>query len=191
MFRIDVASDLRSFKITCLTYNPDSDWDELKFYVRDVGNNIFKNAVPVTIRISTLYSAVTNDKQATSSSVENGALKPSVVGTTYVKPYDDYIGVSAAVKPLPDEHKEKIVGVKSTYQFVNYKDMPESVDQLPEKTYSLTDKDVVNNIYNRNYDVKVYALMERDADNPRKYNPLPLGSLASGEIGRASCRERV
>ena len=180
MFRIDVASDLRSFKITCLTYNPDSDWDELKFYVRDVGNNIFKNAVPVTIRISTLYSAVTNDKQATSSSVENGALKPSVVGTTYVKPYDDYIGVSAAVKPLPDEQKEKIVGVKSTYQFVNYKDMPESVDQLPEKTYSLTDKDVVNNIYNRNYDVKVYALMERDADNPRKYNPLPLGSLASG-----------
>ncbi|MDE6402171.1 MAG: hypothetical protein K2L54_06110, partial [Clostridiales bacterium] len=180
MFRIDVATDMRSFKITCLTYNPDRDWDELKFYVRDVGNNVFSNAVPVTIRISTLYSAVTNDKQATSTSIESGALKPSVVGTTYVKPYDDYIGVSAAVKPLPDEEKEKIAGVQSTYQFVQYNGVPASVDQEADKTYSLTDKDVVNSVYNRNYDVKVYALMARDANNPRVYNPLPLSSNASG-----------
>ena len=179
-FRIDVASDMRSFKITCLTYDPDRDWDRLTFYIRDVGNNIFRQAIPVTIRISTLYSAVTNDLQATSASVENGALKPSVVGTTYVKPYDDYIGVSAAVKDLPAEEKEKIVGVQSTYRFLKYQGAGDSVDQVADKTYSLTDKDVVNSVYNRNYDVKVYALMERDKDDPRIYNPLPLGSLASG-----------
>lgn len=184
-FDITVAEDFGSFTIRCLTFNPVKDWDELQFYIRDFGNDIFDNAIPITLRISTLYSAVTNNRQSAADKVTaNGIINASTIDDVYVKPYDDYVGTSADVKKiiedekdLPDEEKTRIVGVDSTYQFLNYIGVPDSIDQT--FAGALNDADIVNNIYNRNYDVRLYALMDYNDDDAD-------GGFTSLSVGAAS-----
>lgn len=174
MFEIVVADDYQSFVVTCLTYDPYNDWDELSFYVRDCGNNIFENAIPVTIRISTLYSTVTNEHQSAIGKVTNGTINNSTVDNVYVKPYDDYIGVSADVQNMTEEDRRATVNVQSTYQFLSYQSVDASIDQSAESaSWAIKDPDVVNNKYNLHYNVNVYALMDFDSEKAT-YNSMSL-----------------
>ncbi|MDE5563346.1 MAG: hypothetical protein K2J01_07390, partial [Clostridiales bacterium] len=68
-FTVEISNDYRWFTIECKTYNNTSDMDVLKFYVRDSGNNVYENAIPVEIRICTLYSSITNDAQMTNTAI--------------------------------------------------------------------------------------------------------------------------
>ncbi|MBD5132244.1 MAG: hypothetical protein HDT28_06650 [Clostridiales bacterium] len=196
----------QSFRVRCLTYNPDRDSDELTFYVRDCGNNVFQNAIPITIKLHTFYSSMTNDWQYASSKITpqgqfNSNLR-NVIDTVYVKGYDDYTGVSAYVKELTEKENELIVkeelkeedrtriaGVDSTYQFLNYGGMKASVDQdeATDKSWGINDSDVINRKanatvtelpYNLNYDVRVYAFMKMNEADNTVYDPLSLTEAA-------------
>ena len=170
IFDIEVPADHKSFRIICKTYNPDSDMDTISFYVRDCGNNIFDNAIPISIRICTLYSSVTNEKQSGDAIISgSNVIREAYVNTVKVKSYDDYTGVSSAVTAMSEEERAKIVGVPSTYQFLNYYEVPDSVDNAASDAYRMNDPDVAINNYNKIYDVKVYALMDLDPEDNTTY----------------------
>ena len=179
LFTVKTTSDFRSFTITCNTYNPYSDWDELEFYIRDVGNNVFSNAVPITLRICTLNSAMTNEHQSATGKVTNGIINNNTVDTIYVKPYDDYVGASADVKDLPEDQKNLIIDVPGTYQMFNYKNVEQSIDQPDTTGWGINDLDVANSTYNLNYGIRVYALMEPREDNRRVYDSLSVNRASA------------
>ncbi len=191
LFEIEISDDdFKSFTLTCLTFNPLKDWDELRFYVRDVGNNIFDNATPITIRLCTLNSEITNEHQAKSGSINNGVINSNIIDTVYVKAYDDYSGMSAEVLELPEDERKAIIGAPSTYQFLNYKNAPASVDQPSTDGWGINDADVVNNVYNKKYTLRVYALMANSAENTRVFKSLtaeqasPLFDIAPQQMQR-------
>ncbi|MCH5165806.1 MAG: hypothetical protein J1G01_05340 [Clostridiales bacterium] len=170
-FEIEVEQGYAKFTIRCLTYNPYSDWDELKFYVRDVGNNIFDNAIPIKIRISTLYSSMTNKHQT--AVVRGGTIYDRAIDTVYVKGYDDYAGDS--VNPDPNI----IIGENSTYQFVNYGGVPDSIDQdVSSRDWMIDDPDIKKGLTGSNYGVAVYAFMAPDYDTGT-YTPLDIGDVSA------------
>ncbi len=189
-YRIDVDKTYTNFTLTCLTYNPYRDFDELKFYVRDCGNNVFDRALPITIKICSLYSTVTNNRQAAAGKVTpTGVIDEATVDTINVKPYDDYMGDSVKVKQIiadeiangvPENLRTKIVGVDSTYQFLHYNDVPASVDQNAAdiNTWGLFDSDVANTAINLDYDVRIYALMNEDAADYRNFSAMSIADAS-------------
>ena len=153
---VDVAEDGTSFTVTCLGFDVNEDYGELTFYVRDGGNNKLENALPITLRISTLYSALTNSNIYSTTTIQNGTVRITSADTVYVKPIDTYLG--NGVNPSDDDYAK--IGESSTYKFLKYAGMDESVDQDPAKSGArITDPDVEANTANLTYDVRIYALM--------------------------------
>ncbi|MCM1368535.1 MAG: glycine-rich protein [Roseburia sp.] len=179
-YKIEILDSLEtSFRITCLSFDAYTDWDELSFYVRDNGNDIMDNTVKIVIRICTLYSAVTN-KHAIQNAQPNGStFYTAYAETVNVKSYDDFSGFSVDIDtrdPEGPNGERTIVGVQSTYQFLSYNGKPASVDQTADGFIS--DPDVASSTANLNYDVKVYAFVDlndgaavclKPADITKKY----------------------
>ncbi len=171
-YRIEIA-DMQfktEFRITCLRYDPDINWDELTFYVRDSGNNTFANALPITIRISTLYSSITNEKAV--ARTVRGTNEITSAETVYVKSYDEYVGNG--------DVDENNVGKMSTYQFLKYAGVAGSVDQNADfEDAPIVDSDVLSSARSLDYDVRVYAFMDVDPDDRSVYNSKTLKSISS------------
>lgn len=171
-YRIEIA-DMQfktEFRITCLRYDPDINWDELTFYVRDSGNNTFANALPITIRISTLYSSITNEKAV--ERTVRGTNEITSAETVYVKSYDEYVGNG--------DVDENNVGKMSTYQFLKYAGVADSVDQNADfEDAPIVDSDVLSSARSLDYDVRVYAFMDVDPDDRSVYNSKTLKSISS------------
>ncbi len=171
-YRIEIA-DMQfktEFRITCLRYDPDINWDELTFYVRDSGNNTFANALPITIRISTLYSSITNEKAV--ARTVRGTNEITSAETVYVKSYDEYVGNG--------DVDENNVGKMSTYQFLKYAGVVDSVDQNADfEDAPIVDSDVLSSARSLDYDVRVYAFMDVDPNDRSVYNSKTLKSISS------------
>ena len=170
-YEIAPSNDMRSFTVTCKSYDKLSDSDVLTFYVRDVGNDTFDNALLITINICTLYSPVTN-KHMTSSNI-NQANRIIAVDEVYVKSYDRFSG-----KGLSDEElaQSPDLGVLSTYNFVNYSGVRPSIDQIAGKSGAyIEDVDIAANNENlSSYSLDVYALMKEGGSG---YTALTLAEL--------------
>ena len=171
-YRIEIA-DMQfksEFRITCLRYDPDVNWDELTFYVRDSGNNTFANALQITVRISTLYSSITNEKAV--ARTERGTNAISSAETVFVKPYDEYVGNG--------DVDENGVGKMSTYQFLQYAGVGGSVDQDADfEDAPIVDSDVLSSARALDYDVRVYAFMDVSPEDRSVYRSKSLGSISS------------
>lgn len=178
IFRIEVASDFTSFKIKCLTYNATSDSDTLKFYIRDCGNNVFENAIPIEINICTLPSSIVNEAQTATGKVINSSIQKDTPDTIYVKPIDDYAGISEDMPEDEDEYN-KIAYVKSTYQFLKYYGVPDSIDQDKSKAQGIKDPDVAQSNINRNYELRIYALMDGVGESLTNFRPLDLAQMSA------------
>ena len=172
---ITPSSDMRSFTVTCLSYDFNRDWDDLQFYVKDAGNNTFDNALRITIHISTLYSSMTN-KHMTTDKINNAG---SITGVdeVYVKSYDRFSG------KVPSENDEDM-GKLSRYQFMNYYGVGTgdlvSVDQVEGKSGAfIADSDVAATTEGMAaYGFKLYALMDEKADESG-YEALTIDKLNS------------
>ena len=153
-----------------LRSDPDFNWDELTFYVRVSGNNTFANALPITIRISTLYSSITNEKAV--ARTVRGTNEITSAETVYVKSYDEYVGNG--------DVDENNVGKMSTYQFLKYAGVADSVDQNADfEDAPIVDSDVLSSARSLDYDVRVYAFMDVDPDDRSVYNSKTLKSISS------------
>jgi len=158
VYSITVNNTRTQFTITCLSYDSLNEYSELQFYVKDAGNNILENAIPITLRISTLYSGITNSHAANKTQLIGGNIVVQSADKVHVKSYDKYVGNSIAED---DPEYDSTVGVQSTYQFLQYADMPSSVDQTASDSGAyIHDYDVFANTYNLIYDVKVYAFID-------------------------------
>ncbi len=180
------------FTIKCLSFDMTNDWDELKFYVRDVGNNVYENAVPITIRICTLYSAIGNTDTyikeiTTATGMLTGTSVENRVDKVYVKSKDMFDGIGL------NDGDERI-GQPSKYTLVAYGGMSPDVDQnnggansFDRSGIRITDPDVkikhggddVVYPYNLNYDVKIYALMDWDRTSSTYVSKLLNNSTSS------------
>ncbi len=185
MFRIDLDATYTWFTLTCLTFNPNNDVDSLKFYIRDFGNNVFVNAIPIEIRLTTLYSSVTNVAQTTTGKVSGGRIGANTIDTVYVKPIDDYEGVSLYLQGEDNEEALKSKkGVNSTYQFIPYTDMegnknPAGIDQENSTAVGLVDPDVVSNSYNLDYEMRIYALMNPVGESVTEFSALSIDEMSA------------
>ena len=178
-FTVEVASDYSSFTIECKTYNPNSDVDEISFYVRDDGNNVFENAIPITIRINTLYSSITNDAQMTNTAITQQKFNKNAVPSVFVKSFDDYSGLSVDL-PTDDEELGKIKNVDSTFQFLTYTGMPTvSVDQTDKSAKPMNDPDVVLSKANLNYELRIYAFMANVGESASEFKALELDEISA------------
>lgn len=178
-FTVEVSSDYSWFTIECKTYNPNSDEDVLSFYVRDDGNNVLENAIPIKIRINTLYSSITNDAQMTQSAINQEKFGKNAIASVYVKSFDDYSGLSV---DLPKDETElgKIKNVDSTFQFLNYTGMPEvSVDQTANSAKPMNDPDVILSNANLNYELRIYAFMENVGESASEFKALESDAISS------------
>ncbi|MDE7463751.1 MAG: hypothetical protein K2M48_01880, partial [Clostridiales bacterium] len=168
-FEIRITDDnYKSFNIKCKSYDKTSNEDYLKFYVRDVGNNVFANAEEITIHITTLYSSLYNDHSAKNTIIEsNGTYTINAADTVNVKAYDVYNGVGM---DLEDTRR----GERSSYQFLDYAKAVDSIDNVGTDKY-IKDPDVaVDNGADPenpddpidfnilNYDVRVYAFLDEN-----------------------------
>ena len=178
MFTIEISPDYRWFTIECKTYNSSFDEDVIRFYVRDSGNNIFENAIPIEIRLSTLYSSITNDAQMTNSSVRQEQFQRGSIASVNVKSFDDYSGYSIDL-PEDEDERNTIVDVQSTFQFLTYPGMPASVDQTAASARPLTDPDIMHSSLNRHYEVRIYAFMATVGSSESEYQAMSLENISS------------
>ena len=156
---VKIGEQDKSFKITCIGYDRMYDEDVLTFYVKDYGNNVFAQAIPININITTLYSAMTNSHAASNTTPVDAGINNRVdrVDTVKVKSFDVYYGMG-------DFEDNDHMGEFSTYQFLSYADMPDSVDQNfvdEQKGAYIVDIDMLNHSTALDYDVYVYALMDQ------------------------------
>ncbi|MCH5155961.1 MAG: hypothetical protein J1F69_05070, partial [Clostridiales bacterium] len=175
-FKIEVSSDYTWFTIECKTYNYSSDDDVIKFYVRDSGNNVIENAIPIEIHLCTLYSSITNDYQMTNTFVRQEQFQRGSIASINVKSFDDFSGLSV------DKSEEELALLKdkpSTFQFLNYPNMPESVDQTATSAKPINDPDIINSQINRNYTLRIYAFMSNVGESESEFEAVPLESISS------------
>ncbi|MCH5351669.1 MAG: hypothetical protein J1F39_06860, partial [Clostridiales bacterium] len=145
--------NLSKFSIRCLSFNSSKNYETLSFRVRDVGNNIAENAVTITIRIYTLFASMSN---AHAISTSTSQITRLTVDNIYVKSYDEFMGIGIEEGDEGFAH----IGEQSSYQFLKYGGMPESIDQNSSKSGAyIIDPDVSMSNFNLNYDVKIYAFM--------------------------------
>ncbi|MDE6200522.1 MAG: hypothetical protein K2M47_01390 [Clostridiales bacterium] len=178
IFRIEISSDYRWFTIECNTYNNQSDMDVLRFYVRDSGNNVYENAIPIEIRICTLYSSITNDAQMTNTAIRQEQFQRGSIASVNVKSFDDYNGTSIDL-PTDEVELNKIRDVQSTFQFLTYPDMPASVDQTATSAKPINDPDVVKNKANLNYELRIYAFMANVNGSESEFEAVSLENIST------------
>ncbi|MDE5592870.1 MAG: hypothetical protein K2I75_02950, partial [Clostridiales bacterium] len=178
IFTVEISSDYRWFTIECKTYNDMSDMDVLRFYVRDSGNDVYENAIPVEIRICTLYSSITNDAQMTNTAIRQEQFQRGSIASVNVKSFDDYNGTSIDL-PTDEEELAKIKDVQSTFQFLTYPDMPASVDQTATSAKPINDPDVVKSKANLNYELRIYAFMTNAADSESEFEAVSLENIST------------
>ncbi|MCH5161610.1 MAG: hypothetical protein J1G04_06225, partial [Clostridiales bacterium] len=178
MFTIEISPDYRWFTIECKTYNSSYDEDVIRFYVRDSGNNIFENAIPIEIRLSTLYTSITNDAQMTNTTVRQEQFQRGSIASVNVKSFDDYSGYSVDL-PEDEDERNTIVDVQSTFQFLTYPGMPASVDQTDASARPLNDPDIMHSSLNRHYEVRIYALMATVPGSESEYQAMSLENISS------------
>ncbi|MDE7406653.1 MAG: hypothetical protein K2M89_07275 [Clostridiales bacterium] len=177
-FTVEISSDYRWFTIECKTYNNISDVDVLRFYVRDSGNNVYENAIPIEIRICTLYSSITNDAQMTNTAIRQEQFQRGSIASVSVKSFDDYSGTSIDL-PTDEEELNKIKDVQSTFQFLTYPNMPASVDQTTTSAKPINDPDVVKNTANLNYELRIYAFMTNVGDSESEFEAVSLENIST------------
>ncbi|MCH5163321.1 MAG: hypothetical protein J1G38_07565 [Clostridiales bacterium] len=171
----------KTFNIKCKAYDRSTNVDYIKFHVRDVGNNVYANALEITLRVTTLYSSLYNEHNAKmTEQTGNGMYNITKADTVYVKAYDIYSGVGL----LQGDHRR---GEQSTFQFLDYANAADSIDNEGADKY-ITDPDVaVNNNPDPedpdapidfgvlNYDVRVYAFLDAD----KGYAAMPLEEISA------------
>ncbi len=87
--RQDATND-NAFTIHATGYNPDRECEELSFYISDSGNDIFENALKITIKVYTIYSDMINTDISDSMNYNGycaGSEKVSVAAR------DEYVGL--------------------------------------------------------------------------------------------------
>ncbi|MDE6029438.1 MAG: hypothetical protein K2F90_03865 [Clostridiales bacterium] len=178
VYTIEISNDYRWFTIECKTFNNDSDRDVLSFYVRDSGNNVYENAIPIEIRICTLYSSITNDAQMTNTAIRQEQFQRGAIASVNVKSFDDYSGMSI---DLPKDEAElgKIKDVQSSFQFLTYPNMPASVDQTATSAKPINDPDVVKNSANLNYELRIYAFMTNVGGSESEFEAASLENIST------------
>ncbi|MDE7107342.1 MAG: hypothetical protein K2O39_03380, partial [Clostridiales bacterium] len=178
IYTVEISSDYRWFTIECKTYNNMSDEDVLRFYVRDSGNNVYENAIPIEIHICTLFSSITNDAQMTNTAIRQEQFQRGSIASVNVKSFDDYSGTSVNL-PTDEEELSKIKDVQSTFQFLTYPDMPASVDQTATSAKPINDPDVVKNKANLNYELRIYAFMTTVGDSESEFEAVSLDNIST------------
>ncbi|MDE7108281.1 MAG: hypothetical protein K2O39_08150, partial [Clostridiales bacterium] len=143
-FEIKPSNDGLSFTITATGFNPDTTngYEELKFRIADYGDSAYSKTLPITIRIYTLYSDMTNTSAATATaSAYTAYLKGS--DAVNVKSYDVYYN------PAKPADKSKYAFVKLTGNEGN-----------DDNTLSpIVDPDATAT-GDANYDVRLYAFID-------------------------------
>ncbi len=183
-FEINLRDANKRFNIRCKSYDSNVDYDDLTFYVRDAGNDRMENAVKITIRISTLYSSVTNKHMTEMTGAGDGRIDKNRVDIVHVKSYDTYVGNVGT-----DESK---MGQQSVYNFLAHAGLDvseDSIDQTDESGAYIIDPDVTANNNNLNYDVKVYAFVDPTTKTSLDINAVSNKfSTASGAEDRVANR---
>ena len=150
----NVADYYKYFTLTMTGYNPNAPFETLTFYVADAGNGAFSNALPITLRVYTVYSDLTNPTVAAMSDREYDSY---LGGSTevHVKPYDEYMAIGNFDKDN--------VNVPSKYAYVKLNDADGNpVTGNDGNTESpIVDPDV-SIIGTQNYAAKLYAFIDKD-----------------------------
>ena len=178
-YEIVVNSTYTEFTIECKTYNPYEEFDCLNFFVRDSGNNIVDNRLPIEIRITTRPLSLTNDSQMTNVAIDSSSNLFRSVPTVNVKSYDKYSG-NAADLPEDKEEREKIVNVNSVYPFLEYQNRKtQAIDQPEGFIPALYDPDVMLNTSNINYGLEIYAFLTNVPGNESEFEEVSLNNISS------------